>query len=101
MREEADHLAAEHRRRRQVLVEARGEHDVVLAQQLAVALERLIEAAERRAAIARDERRGVETSPAVGAMLVEREPDQRLDAGEIDAALLLRVLGIQRETRRP
>ena len=33
----------------------------------------------------------------VGAVLVEREPDQRLDAGEVDASALLRVLGLERE----
>ena len=95
--EEAHHLAAEHRRRGEVLVQARREDDVVLGEELGIALEGLVEAAERRPAIARDERRRVEAARAVGAMLVERKPDQRLDAGEIDAAAFQGVLGIERE----
>ena len=97
VREEPRHLAAEHRRRPQVLVEAGREDHVVLLEELRLPLERLIEASQGRAAIARDEGRGVEPPPAVGPVLVERQPDQRLDAGEIDPAPLLRVLGVQGE----
>ncbi len=97
VREEPRHLAAEHRRRPQVLVEAGREDHVVLLEELRLPLERLIEPSQGRAAIARDEGRGVEPPPAVGPVLVERQPDQRLGAGEIDPAPLLRVLGVQGE----
>jgi hypothetical protein len=33
----------------------------------------------------------------VGAMLVERKADQRLDAGQVDTAALQGVLGVERE----
>ena len=45
-----------------------------------MALERLVEPAERRAAIAGDEGRGAQAAPRVGAVLVERQAHQRLDA---------------------
>jgi hypothetical protein len=35
--------------------------------------------------------------PQVGATLLERQAHQRLDAGEVDAAALLCVLGLERE----
>ena len=61
-REEAHHLAAEHRRRREILVQPGREDDVVLGEELRIALEGLVEAAERRPAVARDERRRVEAA---------------------------------------
>jgi hypothetical protein len=70
---------------------------VVLGEELAVALERQVEPAEGRAAIAGDEGGGAQAATAIGAMLLEGEADQRLDAGQEDDALFLRVLGIQRE----
>ena len=97
LREESRHLAAVHRGGAQILVEPGGEHDVVGPEQRGHPLERLVEPAERRAAVARDERRRLEASPDVGAMLIEGEPDQRLDAGQVDASALLGVLGLERE----
>jgi hypothetical protein len=81
----------------EVFVEAGDEDDVVLAQQRRIALEREIESAERGAAIARDQCRGVEPAAAVGPVLIERQPDQRLDAGQEDDALLLAILRVERE----
>ena len=95
--EEAHHLAAEHRRRREVLVQARREDDIVLGEELGIALEGLVEAAERRPAVARDERRRVEAARPVGTMLVERKADQRLNAGQVNTAALQGVLGVERE----
>src|SRR5205823_13661395 len=70
-REEVGQLAAVDRGGAEVFVEAREEDDVVLAEEVGVALERQVEAAERRAAIPGDQRRGVEAAPPVGAVLVE------------------------------
>jgi hypothetical protein len=94
---EPRHLAAEHRGRCQVLVEARGEHDVVLLEQRAVAFERLVETPQGRPPVPGHEGRGVETTPPVRAMLIERQPDEGLDPGQIDVTVLLGVLGIQGE----
>ena len=96
-REEVGELAPVDRGGAEVLVEAREEDDVVLAEEVGVALERQVEAAERRAAIPGDQRRGVEAAPPVGAVLVERQPDEGLDAGKEDDALLLTILGVQTE----
>ena len=51
------------------------------------ALELLVEAAERRAAIAGDVARGVEPGAAVALVLHQAEAHQRLVAGDEDAAL--------------
>ena len=52
-----------------------------------------VEAAERGARVAGDEARGAEAGARVGAPEVEQEPDERLDAGQRDAAELGRALG--------
>jgi len=57
-------------RRAEVFVDARDEDDVVLAQQIGIALEREIEAAERRAAISGDQRGSIEPATLVGVVLV-------------------------------
>ncbi len=97
LREESRHLAAVHRGGAQVLVEARGEHHVVGLQQHRQALEGLVEASQRRAPVAGDERRGIETTAEVRAMLIERQPHQGLDAGQEDASALLGILRLERE----
>ena len=96
-RERVHHLAAEHGRGAQVLVEAGGEHDVVLAEELPLPLEGLVEPAQRRAAIAGDERGRAQPLPAVGEMLVDRQAHQGLDARQVDVPLFLHVLGIEGE----
>src|SRR5439155_1681454 len=52
---------------------------------------------ERRAAIARDQRRRPHAAALVGAVLVERQPDEGLDAGQEDRAVFQPVLGVERE----
>ena len=96
-REEPHHLAAEHRGGAEVLVEPRREHHVVGFEQLALTLQRLVEAAQGRPAVARDEGGGTEPAALVGPVLVERKPDQGLGARQIDAPRLLGEFRIQRE----
>jgi hypothetical protein len=96
-REQVGELRAVDRRRAQILVEAGDEDDVVLGQELRVALEREVETTERRAAIPRDQRRRAHAAAHVGAVLVQRQPDERLDARQEDGALVQPVLGVERE----
>src|SRR5215831_11607078 len=44
-----------------------------------------------------DEGGGAQPSPLIGPVLVERQANQSLDPGEIDAARLVRVFRVQRE----
>src|SRR4029453_13286521 len=78
-------------------VDPREEDDVVLAQEVGIALEREVEPAERRAAVAGDERGGVEPAALIGAVLVEWQTHQRLNARQEDLTFVLAVLGIQSE----
>src|SRR5439155_19639197 len=55
------------------------------------------ETAERRATIPRDQRRRAHATSRVRAVLIERQPDERLDAGQEDGALFQAVLGLERE----
>ena len=80
-RKHPDLLAAPHRRRREILVEAGRKFDVVLLEEGFRAPQRVIVHAERRAAITRDEPRGVEALRAVALALQHRQPDQRLRTG--------------------
>ena len=57
--------------------------------------QRLVERAERRAAVAGDEARGVEARERVALALQDQEPDERLRAGQVDAAGLQRVLVVE------
>ena len=68
---------------------------VVLGADLGAALELLVEAAERRALVAGDERAGLQAARAVGAVLVEQHAHEGLDAGEEDPALLEQVLVVE------
>ena len=77
----AGELAAPGGGRAELLVEAGTGDDVVAARTASRwRCELLVEAAERRALVAGDERAGVQAAARVGAVLVEREPDERLDA---------------------
>jgi hypothetical protein len=60
----------------------------VVLEQRPDALQGQVVAAERRARIAGDERAGAQPAAAIAAVLIERQPDQRLDPGEVHAALL-------------
>jgi len=97
---DARHLASEDRRCTQLLVQARLMNDAVLPQQLLGAGELGVEAAERRAAIAGNKGGGIQSTALVGAMLVQRQPYERLDAGEVDRPILARVLVVEGETVR-
>ena len=57
--------------------------------------QRLVERAERRAAIAGDEARGVEAGEHVALALQDQEADERLGAGQVDAAGFERVLVVE------
>ena len=59
-----------------------------------------VEAAERRALVARDHRAGVQSTAAVGAVLVERQPDEPLEARDQHAALVEDVLVVGEISRR-
>ena len=77
--------------RREVFVHPGLETDVV-GFELGLRLpEREVVGAERRAAIARDEARGVQTRGEIAAPLHQGQPNQRLDAREIDAPALAQV----------
>ena len=77
-------LGAPQRRRREVFVEARLEHDVARHQIVLGPDELLVEAAERRAAIARHVSCRIEPGLPVALVLHERRTDQRLRAGHED-----------------
>ena len=94
---EIGELASEHGGGAEILVHARDEDDLVLGHQLAVALHRLIEAAEGRSPVAGDQGRRVEAPAPVGAVLVQRQANERLDAGQEDAARLETVLRLEGE----
>ena len=96
-REKADHLAAEDGGGAEIFVETRGEDHVVGFQELVLALERLVETTQRRPTVPRDEGGSAEPATLVGPVLVEGQADEGLNAREIDAPRLLRVLRIQRE----
>src|SRR6266851_1749543 len=93
-------LAAPHRGRRQILVDAREEADVVLLEEALGLPEVLVEAAQRRAAIAGDESRGVEPGGGVPLPLHHRQANQRLDAREIDTPLVERVFVVESDCRQ-
>jgi hypothetical protein len=65
--------------------------DVVLGAELAVALELLVEAAQRGPLIPRNEGARVQAAAAVGTVLVEEDPHQALYARQKDASLLEQV----------
>src|SRR3989442_117497 len=98
--EEVHRLRAPDRSRRQVLVDAGLELDVVALEMLLRAPQRLVEPAERRAAVARDEAGGIEAGSGVALALQQHQADQRLRAGEEDAAALQRVLVVERGFRQ-
>ena len=81
----------------EVLVDAGLELDVVRGEVLLRAPQRLVEAAQRRAAVAGDEAGGVQARAQVALALQQQQPDQRLRAGEEDAAALERVLVVERD----
>ncbi len=84
-------------RRAEFLVETRdGEHVVLLAH-LALALELAVEAAEGGALVAGHERARLQSAARIGAVLVERDPDESLDPGQEDPAVFELVAVLQRD----
>ncbi|MDQ1091320.1 hypothetical protein QE400_000733 [Xanthomonas sacchari] len=82
--------------RAQVLVEPGLEHHVGCVQVLARAPQFQVEPAQRAAAVAADEAAGVQPGGAVAQLLHQRQPHQRLHAGQVDAAVGTGVLVFQR-----
>jgi hypothetical protein len=88
-------LAAPGRSGAELLVQPRHVADEVLLEQLAVALELAVEPAQRRALVAGDQGAGQQPAAEVGTVMVDHEPDQRLDAGDQDAPVLEQVLVVE------
>ncbi len=84
-------LAAHHRRSCQIFVHPRPEVDVVLAQDLAGARERHVIATQRRAFVTGDERARAHARALVPAHLIDRQANQRLNAGQIHSSAFDRV----------
>ena len=80
---------------RQVLVQARLELDVILVEELLGPPEILVDAAEGRAAIARDEAARLEAGRRIALLLHDRQAHQRLDTREIDPAAFQRVFVVE------
>ena len=72
----------------EVFVEAVNELDVVFDEQLLLLDQRGVEHAHRGATVAGDEHAGLEAAARVGAHLVEGQPNQRVDAAEVDFSRL-------------
>jgi hypothetical protein len=94
-REGVDHLAAEHGGGAQILVEPEEKTTWCSVRSFAYALQRLVQPAQGRAAVAGDEGGGAKAATAIRAVLIERQAHQRLDAGKKDGAVFLGVLGVQ------
>ena len=91
-REHADLLRAPDRGGGEILVHAGLELDVAALEVFLRAPQRLVQAAERRAARTRDESRSVQARALVAFALEQQQPDQRLCAGHENSAALDRVL---------
>jgi hypothetical protein len=98
--EQADLLAAPDGGRRHVLVDAGLEGDVVVGEMLLGLPQAEVEVAERAAAVAGNEAGGVEPGGEVALALHHRQADQRLGAGQEDAAGGGGVLVVQRCSER-
>ena len=97
LRREAQLLRAPQRGRRQLLVDARLEHDVLRLEVLAGFPQRLVVAAERRAAIAADEAGRVLAVLPIAQALQHRQLDEGLHAAHEGAAVIERVLVVERD----
>ena len=87
------------RRRGKILVHRRLEDDVGRRQNVCRTLELLVEAAERRTAIAGDIAGGALAHAAIAGLLHQGQPDHRLGPGQQDAALSEIVLVAERDGR--
>src|ERR1700704_1908147 len=96
VRIQVDLLRAPDRRRRQVFVQSRLELDVRAIEKLRRFPQGEVEAAQRRAAITRNEPGGVEPGELVALALQDQEADQRLDAGDEYASCFELVFIVKR-----
>ena len=85
-RVEIDLLRSPECRGREILVEARLELDVRALEESGCLPQRLVERTERRAAVAGHEACGVQAREHVALALKDQEPNERLRAGQVDAA---------------
>src|SRR5476649_1708251 len=90
-----DLLGAPKGGRREVLVEAGLEFDVALLDELLGLPERLVEAAERGAAIAGDIAAGIEAGRQIPLPLHHRQPHQRLGTSQVYPTALDYILVVQ------
>src|SRR5262249_40830450 len=97
---EVDLLGAPQRGGGEVLVGAGLELDVVLLDEALGLPQRLVEAAQRRAAIARDVARGIEVGGKVALALHHRQPHQRLRSGQIDPPAFQQVFVVESHCQR-
>ena len=95
-REQVGLLGAPDHGRAEVLVQSRRELDIRSGQVLLRPPQLQVETAQRRAAVAGDETGGVQPGGAVAHLLHQRQPHQRLHAGQVDPAGLARVLVLER-----
>src|SRR5204862_2990342 len=97
--EHPDLLRAPHGGRREVLVHAGLELDVMQLEVLLRPPQRLVEAAQRRATVTGDEARRIQAGGAVALALQHHQTDERLRAGHEDAAAVERVFVLERGLR--
>jgi hypothetical protein len=97
LRVEVELLRAPHRGRRELFVDPRLEHDVLRGEVRLRLPQRLVVAAERRAAVAADEAGGVEAVHRIALLLQHRQADQRLHAAHEGATRFERVLVVERD----
>ncbi len=94
-RRQIELLRAPDRGSREVFVHGRLEFDVVLFKVLARGEQLLVVTPKWRAAVSRDEARGIEAGGAIAADLGHRQADQRLNPGQEDVAGPLGVFLIE------
>ena len=99
VRVQVDLLRAPDGRRGEVLVQPRLELDVGAIEELLRLPQRLVEAAQRRAAVPGHEARGVQAGQPVALALQDQQADQRLDAGDENASRFELVLVVERNVR--
>jgi hypothetical protein len=85
----------------QVLVQAFLEDHVVGGEQLGKPRGLLVQATQRRAAIAGQEARRIEPGPGVQALSIEEDADQRLHAGDERATIFEQIFVVERDFRVP
>ena len=90
-------LRAPHAHRRELLVLPGLEVDVVAREQVVRLPQRLVHVVERRALVAGHEAGRIQARGGVAHPLHDQEPRERLQAGQVDAAALERVLVVQRD----